>query len=58
MNKILAITAVVMVGFSVVHAGNRENELTGIYHKSSGKQSARLEIDGHGTISCFMWSGK
>ena len=43
---------------SVALAGNRENELTGIYRKSHAKEAPRIEIDGHGRIPWLEVSGK
>ena len=57
MKKILVIMTVVLPCISTTHADNRENELTGIYRSSSGKQPACLEIDGHGSIKQITLSG-
>lgn len=57
MKKMLAITTIVLASLSAVHADNRENELTGIYRSGSGKQPARIEIDGHGSIQQITVSG-
>ena len=57
MKKLLVLMLVVLADLSFAYAGNRENELTGVYRKRSGKQPARLELDGHGRIKQIELSG-